>query len=399
MPNYYNTGTVSVNNGATTVTLVGGLWSSVLAGDTLELAGQRVTIASVTDTTHLVLATAWSGTTQSGAAYLVRFDAPSRFTSGYLAEQVRALVARAGILEAARPNYEVQSLGANTPPGSPITNDMYVVGTAPTGAWAGRANNLAQWTGSAWLFTAPDHGITVVSVATGIVSVWNGTAWTTFQTALGFTPVNKAGDTMSGRLIAAGGGQGNNGIANVSTTLGEVEVRGNGTGAAAQLFHRPAGFAAYFGIDTDNQWKVGGGSHGANAYKIYHAANLVGTVSQSAGVPTGAIVERGSNAAGDYVRYADGTQICWRRHLRAPGVIAAGATVSLGAYTFPAAFSAAPVVTSSYDGGWASYIISAIQDVATTGIGGAFFTNVSSSSRDTTGTNPTFHYIAIGRWF
>ncbi len=399
MPNYYNTGTVSVNNGATTVTLSGGLWSDLLAADTLELAGQRVTIASVTDTTHFELATAWSGTTQSGAAYLVRFDAPSRFTSGYLAEQVRALVARAGILEAARPTYEVQSLGSNTPPGSPVTNDMYVVGTSPSGAWAGHANNLAQWTGSAWLFTAPDHGITVVSAATGIVSIWNGTAWTTFQTALGYTPVNKAGDTMSGRLVAAGGVQGNSGIGTATGNLGELEVRGNGTGAAALAFHRPGSYQAYFGLDTDNAWKIGGSSLGANAYRLYHQGNAVGTVSQSAGVPTGAIVEKGSNAAGDYVRYADGTQICWRRHLRAPGVIAAGATVSLGAYTFPAAFSAAPVVTTAYDGKWASYIISAIQDVATTGIGGAFFTNVSSASRDTTGTNPTFHYLAIGRWY
>ena len=39
--------------------------------------------------------------------------------------------------------------------------------------------------------------------------------------------------------------------------------------------------------------------------------NLVGTVSQSGGVPTGAVVERGSNANGEYVRFADGTQICW----------------------------------------------------------------------------------------
>lgn len=39
---------------------------------------------------------------------------------------------------------------------------------------------------------------------------------------------------------------------------------------------------------------------------------LVGTVSQSGGVPTGAVIERGSNANGGYVRFADGTQICWQ---------------------------------------------------------------------------------------
>jgi len=40
-------------------------------------------------------------------------------------------------------------------------------------------------------------------------------------------------------------------------------------------------------------------------------ADIVGTVSQSGGDPTGAVIERGSNSNGEYVRYADGTQMCW----------------------------------------------------------------------------------------
>ena len=39
--------------------------------------------------------------------------------------------------------------------------------------------------------------------------------------------------------------------------------------------------------------------------------NLIGTVSQSGGVPTGAVIERGSNSNGKFVRFADGTQIMW----------------------------------------------------------------------------------------
>lgn len=46
--------------------------------------------------------------------------------------------------------------------------------------------------------------------------------------------------------------------------------------------------------------------------EFYQRNNILGTVSQSGGVPTGAIIERGSNANGDYVRFADGTQICWK---------------------------------------------------------------------------------------
>ncbi|MDJ0820331.1 MAG: DUF2793 domain-containing protein [Paracoccaceae bacterium] len=44
--------------------------------------------------------------------------------------------------------------------------------------------------------------------------------------------------------------------------------------------------------------------------EIYTQTRTVGTVSQSAGVPTGAVIERGGNANGNYVRWADGTQIC-----------------------------------------------------------------------------------------
>lgn len=43
---------------------------------------------------------------------------------------------------------------------------------------------------------------------------------------------------------------------------------------------------------------------------LYSRDSILGRVSQSGGIPTGAIIERGSNANGSYVRFADGTQIC-----------------------------------------------------------------------------------------
>ncbi|WOI34181.1 hypothetical protein R1T40_05470 [Tritonibacter scottomollicae] len=44
----------------------------------------------------------------------------------------------------------------------------------------------------------------------------------------------------------------------------------------------------------------------------YGQGNLLGMVSESGGTPTGAVIERGSNANGEYVRFADGTQLCTR---------------------------------------------------------------------------------------
>jgi hypothetical protein len=50
-------------------------------------------------------------------------------------------------------------------------------------------------------------------------------------------------------------------------------------------FHRPSSYAAYFGLDTDNQWKVGGWSAGAVAYKLYHSGNItISTAAPSGGV-------------------------------------------------------------------------------------------------------------------
>ena len=48
-----------------------------------------------------------------------------------------------------------------------------------------------------------------------------------------------------------------------------------------------------------------------DALGAYQASNILGTVSQSGGIPTEAIIERGSNANGDYVKYAAGTDFCW----------------------------------------------------------------------------------------
>jgi hypothetical protein len=74
----------------------------------------------------------------------------------------------------------------------------------------------------------------------------------------------------------------------------------------------------------------------------YNRENILGTVSESAGVPTGAIIERGSNANGEYVRYADGTQICTFAISETVSITSAsgygGYLVSGAARQFPAEF-------------------------------------------------------------
>ena len=72
---------------------------------------------------------------------------------------------------------------------------------------------------------------------------------------------------------------------------------------------------------------------------LYHEGNVVKPVSQVGGVPTGGIIERGSNANGDFTRFADGTMICWN-NLNSD----AGADKT---WTFPSSFSATPNIQAT----------------------------------------------------
>jgi hypothetical protein len=65
----------------------------------------------------------------------------------------------------------------NTPPGSPVTGDTYLVGTAGTGAWSGHNNQIASWNGSSWDFGTATTGDLLQNDNNSIVYKWTGTAW------------------------------------------------------------------------------------------------------------------------------------------------------------------------------------------------------------------------------
>ncbi|MFU7156563.1 hypothetical protein ACM74Y_30625, partial [Pseudomonas aeruginosa] len=78
------------------------------------------------------------------------------------------------------------------------------------------------------------------------------------------------------------------------------------------------------------------GSSGA----LYSRDSILGTVSQSSGVPTGAVIQRGSNANGEFVRIADGTQVCYA----AISLQYSANNLLSAMWSYPAGFSGAPVV-------------------------------------------------------
>lgn len=53
---------------------------------------------------------------------------------------------------------EVDDVSVNTPPGSPVAGDRVIVGGSPTGAFVGHEGEVAQYTGSTWVFSVPREG-------------------------------------------------------------------------------------------------------------------------------------------------------------------------------------------------------------------------------------------------
>lgn len=65
----------------------------------------------------------------------------------------------------------------NTPPGGPSVGDRYLIDTTPTGAWLANANNIAEWNGASWDFTAPITSYFVYVTSILVTYRFNGTLW------------------------------------------------------------------------------------------------------------------------------------------------------------------------------------------------------------------------------
>lgn len=127
--------------------------------------------------------------------------------------------------------------------------------------------------------------------------------------------------------------------------------------------------------------------------RIYHQGDTLGTVSQLAGVPTGALIETGTNANGIFRRFACGMLICWRENLSAATVNTVNGSLFRSAsviWTFPATFIAAPVVTGQ-------------SDSADIWMAGALPTTTTVALRlhaaTTIAVATGFRAVATGRWF
>jgi hypothetical protein len=73
-------------------------------------------------------------------------------------------------------NTGAKSRTTNTPPGSPASGDLYIVGGSPTGAWSGQAGKLAYYD-QIWRFITPNEGVTLWVNDEDLLYTYNGSAW------------------------------------------------------------------------------------------------------------------------------------------------------------------------------------------------------------------------------
>ena len=139
--------------------------------------------------------------------------------------------------------------------------------------------------------------------------------------------------------------------------------------------------------------------------EVFKQSNILGTVSESGGVPTGAIIERDSNANGEYVKYADGTMIC-------TGIISGSlsgivSTNLIGNFTFPASFVTSPAFSTKLkigtgDGPFASqFVVGSMRnnDVSSTGLQNVRIARHADYASAAGDQNTFVLVIAIGRWY
>lgn len=317
-------------------------------------------------------------------------------------------------------------------------SDRGLVIDATTGTWtlallaaatAGAGFTLALVNSGTGVITIDPNGSetidggTTVSIAKGgaVILACNGSGWSTLH--MPGPAQTSAVDPTAGRVLRSytnGGsfGLGNLGILSSVSDLDAITIpTGWHQVITATTGTRPAGFTTshfcvlevvvfnsgviHQSLRRNSPTGLTSGTYrriySSGAWSAWDSgvtrSNLLGTVSETGGVPTGGVIERDSNANGEYVRFADGTQICTITNLTA-----ANCSTAQGAgfrsddieWTFPAAFAASPVVTPDFDNDdcWGS-----TGGITTTGC------NVRALSFVTKASALNGRVKAVGRWF
>lgn len=401
-------GTIAVTNGSGVVTGTGTGWNGkVQVGDAIHMPDGRVyEVVTVTSDTVIGIAPNYLGSTATGQAYRIQ---PTRgVLASYLATVQAWMAGQQGFIDG--PLAGRFGDGTAALPGLAFAADL------DTGMRRKGNNALALVTGGGDRFEVNNAGAILTGLLTGgavTQSATDATAGRLLKVGdfgIGGGAVDLTGTTdLKDRNLASGFyGYNANTVPGgpetvawrhvlqvISTTIG---------GSVRRMFissRAPSG--------TDHRVWIGV-SEGTSAItwrEVLHAGLILGTVSQSGGQPTGAVIERGSNGNGEYVRFADGAQICTRT-ADLGSILADGSGTQASPYrtspatlSFAAWFSAAPVVSFAFPAAPEAIIadralVTAGYQVSTGAITALRAARIGGGN---SAANVTCTLTAIGRWF
>ena len=319
----------------------------------------------------------------------------------------------------------VESRSQSAPPVDPADGARFIVASGATGDWAGQDHAVALNAGGAWLFLPPKTGWQAWVADEGLQVIWRDGLWQgdaggvpdrlglgtaadpvtrlsvaspdtlfTHEGAGHRLKVNKAAAADTASLLFQTGWSGRAEMGTAGDDAFSIKVSADGTGWTTALSFDPAsgtasGAAVSSGPEESNPDTL------VRAGDGYLKGTILGTVAQDGnGVPTGGVIERGSNAHGDYVRFADGTQICTSGDIPTGGITnPAGALFQSNhlAWTFPAPFAPGvpPILVgeSGNTGAWPTF---APHGVLSTGFKATSIVSI--------GVGLNLRLCAIGRW-
>jgi len=208
--------------------------------------------------------------------------------------------------------------------------------------------------------------------------------------------INGVNATQASQISALQSGKQNldatlTGLAALTIAANQVPI-GSGTDTFTTIASGTAGRALLAAADS--------AAVSAALPDFYRRANILAAVDQSGGVPLGGIIQRGSNANGEFVRYADGTQICWGQYnLGSIAVTTADGALFRSGFVSSRSFAASFV-------GSPSCTIDVVSSTGTAWVteGSAFPSTTGTQAflifSPSTGTiSCSVMVIAIGRWF
>lgn len=321
----------------------------------------------------------------------------------------------------------VEAFGAESPPALPEDGQIWALGQNPSGAWADEGGMLAAWNENAWVFVSPRQGW--IATQGNLLRIWEGSQWAepdlpAFQNLDGlgvnttFDGINRLAVSSDATLLTHDG-QGHqlklnkNDSTDTASLLFQTGWMGHaelGTAGDDDFAIKVSadGTTWHDGLVLDRSSGKADLPNGAtiSGTEAYRRGNILGAVTQTGGTPTGAIIQRGSNNNGDFVRYADGTQFCYATLNLGNATDYGNGTfdnlfrTNIQNWSYPAAFIEPPLISGS--GTIASTVGNArrmvlsfrfVTETQTDAIQ-AFRVGANNESADCTA-----YMVAIGRWY